>query len=222
MVEEVLVLPQYGMKEVPWPFTAFGKSLDELLKQKDIELNKKEYMDRETENQGFESHCGFMLKRSYDSYDIEVEYKRELGLNMDETSDFGPDEITCYRGRLYVPLNSLLEKLKDGSCAWESVSIDANREGYDLRGDPHYLNNVYLMKVFSNNLEVEFSIKDKGILDCFSNFFGEDLKNYAGYEEVENEVGFNSNFDIENFDMMELVSPIIDRVSELGKMTKSQ
>ncbi|MCX6706692.1 MAG: hypothetical protein NT001_00960 [Candidatus Woesearchaeota archaeon] len=132
--EETMVFPWNGrITGIPWPFTKFGRSLDDLMQKKGLPLWKKEFYpkisDYDDSNIGIQ-RCYGMNPQEGEGYTgdykgiIAVDYFRGLDLpeilsmvegecNYSYISPFKPSNVTWVGDKPLILAETLIETLKE-------------------------------------------------------------------------------------------------------------
>ena len=156
--KQTLILPNYGMVEVEYPFNPFGRKLDDEIGKTDAVLVGHSHNPQE---------CSF--ERVYHKGEKGVIYRR-TPLSEDISEVINPEEVTWVNGRAHVSLDNLLALLKSDD-AWESIKlvapIDYNSLLSYLEGDHN--------KVSNNTQPVLFVRTDEQ--SFFLDFIGQGIYN---------------------------------------------
>tara|TARA_Y100000310_G_scaffold272739_1_gene287895 strand:- start:395 stop:1048 length:654 start_codon:yes stop_codon:yes gene_type:complete len=129
--ESMLLPPEYGGIEVCWPFTAFGRKADEVIRSKGHNLIQREFNAFNVEMDY--TDC-IQTERTYRSHklDLEIIMQKNVGLPQifsDEPQksalfDFNPEEFVVYEGVPLIHPSVLMDKFESNQ--WGSENLYVN------------------------------------------------------------------------------------------------
>jgi hypothetical protein len=121
---EWLVLPaEFGRKEVEWPFTENGQFLDEALKARGFCLEKKELIQLHEGDISLCRHYRLEGWYFYQSKNLFLPSMRESARAV-EYHSFGAEDVTWFGKIPAIPMNTLVEKLKQTGVGEEHYATE--------------------------------------------------------------------------------------------------